>query len=108
MSIVVCASVRCFCRCVVFVFFFNDTETPEIYPDGHTLSLHDALPIYKAELRLRAQAIEHGLQLVRGTVEIERIGGAHVEMDLAIQVGLQLRPVLLQADRKSTRLNSSH
>mgnify|MGYP006982476188 CR=1 FL=1 len=28
---------------VVFVFFFNDTATTEIY----TLSLHDALPISK-------------------------------------------------------------
>ena len=28
-----------YCSC----FFFNDTATPEIY----TLSLHDALPIYK-------------------------------------------------------------
>ena len=28
-------------RCYVFVFFFNDTATTEIY----TLSLHDALPI---------------------------------------------------------------
>ena len=28
----------------VVVFFFNDTATTEIY----TLSLHDALPIYKA------------------------------------------------------------
>src|SRR6201993_5655460 len=27
----------------VFVFFFNDTATPEIYP----LSLHDALPILR-------------------------------------------------------------
>ena len=27
---------------IVFVFFFNDTATTEIY----TLSLHDALPIY--------------------------------------------------------------
>src|SRR5438067_2733538 len=30
--------------CVFFFFFFNDTATTEIY----TLSLHDALPIYKA------------------------------------------------------------
>src|SRR5215813_5451484 len=30
-----------FCPTVSFVFFFNDTATPEIY----TLSLHDALPI---------------------------------------------------------------
>src|SRR5437764_10029652 len=31
---------------VLFLFFFNDTATPEIY----TLSLHDALPISEATL----------------------------------------------------------
>src|SRR3546814_7149016 len=30
---------------VYFFFFFNDTATTEIYTYGHTLSLHDALPI---------------------------------------------------------------
>src|SRR3546814_11354164 len=29
----------------LFFFFFNDTAPPEIYTYGHTLSLHDALPI---------------------------------------------------------------
>src|SRR3546814_18420872 len=29
-----------------FFFFFNDTATTEIYTYCHTLSLHDALPIY--------------------------------------------------------------
>src|SRR3546814_20715031 len=29
----------------MFVFFFNDTANTEIYTYGHTLSLHDALPI---------------------------------------------------------------
>src|SRR3546814_12678212 len=29
----------------VFCVFFNDTATTEIYTYGHTLSLHDALPI---------------------------------------------------------------
>src|SRR3546814_17813152 len=29
----------------VLLFFFNDTATTEIYTYGHTLSLHDALPI---------------------------------------------------------------
>src|SRR3546814_6049177 len=33
-------------------FFFNDTATTEIYPYWHTLSLHDALPIYPARTRL--------------------------------------------------------
>src|SRR3546814_5868573 len=28
------------------VLFFKDTATTEIYTVGHTLSLHDALPIY--------------------------------------------------------------
>src|SRR3546814_5412336 len=31
--------------CCLF-FFFNDTATTEIYTYRHTLSLHDALPIY--------------------------------------------------------------
>src|SRR3546814_17817761 len=40
--------------CIVFCFFFNDTATTEIYTYGHTLSLHDALPISKsAALRTR-------------------------------------------------------
>src|SRR3546814_12271361 len=33
---------------VVIFFFFNDTATTEIYTSCHTLSLHDALPIYPA------------------------------------------------------------
>src|SRR3546814_19681787 len=35
------------CACRV-IFFFNDPATTEIYTYGHTLSLHDALPIYSA------------------------------------------------------------
>src|SRR5213075_3591539 len=31
-----------------FFFFFNDTATTEIYITRHTLSLHDALPIYRS------------------------------------------------------------
>src|SRR3546814_8980420 len=34
--------------CVLLVFFFNDTATTEIYTYSHTLSLHDALPIWSA------------------------------------------------------------
>src|SRR3546814_2346727 len=32
----------------MLVFFFNDTATTEIYMYGHTLSLHDSLPIHIA------------------------------------------------------------
>src|SRR5215211_9435919 len=35
---------RCFTFFFCFFFFFNDTATTEIY----TLSLHDALPIYRS------------------------------------------------------------
>src|SRR6266540_6959745 len=68
---------------MLFPFFFNDTATTEIY----TLSLHDALPIFLVyavrELDLTATTI--GLVL-----SLSNLG------------------VLVGADRKSTRLNSSH
>src|SRR3712207_2799987 len=53
--------------CVVFVFFFNDTATTEIY----TLSLHDALPIsHVAELRYgRLPQLERALTEAEQSVE---------------------------------------
>src|SRR3546814_7495233 len=33
-------------RILIVFFFLNDTPTTVIYTYGHTLSLHDALPIY--------------------------------------------------------------
>src|SRR3546814_14799937 len=38
------------------MFFFNDTATTEIYTYVHTLSLHDALPIYRIA---RKQVADH-------------------------------------------------
>src|SRR3546814_1970336 len=35
------------CGVVLIMFFLNDTATTEIYTYGHTLSLHDALPIWR-------------------------------------------------------------
>src|SRR2546430_4324657 len=61
-----------------FFFFFNDTATTEIY----TLSLHDALPIFKAASDAKPYPTGEGDH--QGTPS----GGG--------------------ADRKSTRLNSSH
>src|SRR5256885_11146813 len=60
-----------------FFFFFNDTATTEIY----TLSLHDALPIYR-DGKNRVCVSGTGFAIPRHG---ERVG-----------------------DRKSTRLNSSH
>src|SRR3546814_5100517 len=43
--------------CLVFyVFLFSDTATTEIYTYGHTLSLHDALPIYRVAVAAHAGA----------------------------------------------------
>src|SRR5207248_10663448 len=60
-----------------FFFFFTDTSTTEIY----TLSLHDALPIYKGADRDRHDPASSG----------EADGQDDCDLD-----------------RKSTRLNSSH
>src|SRR2546422_3726771 len=65
-------------RSRTFIFFFNDTATTEIY----TLSLHDALPIC---LRLAERVLPDEGEALGNPVE-PRLG----------------------ADRKSTRLNSSH
>src|SRR5256885_16337860 len=65
-----------------FFFFFNDTATTEIY----TLSLHDALPICAAGQRRHA-------------------GLAAADDAVAAAAGPRAQ---LRADRKSTRLNSSH
>src|SRR3982750_4974767 len=63
-----------FFHSLIFFFFFNDTATPEIY----TLSLHDALPIWR---RRRAPPC------------------------CSPSGSRWIKP---ETDRKSTRLNSSH
>src|SRR2546429_6683526 len=69
-------------RQLMLFFFFNDTATTEIY----TLSLHDALPIWREAAMVQWLRLEvRQIKLIRG----ERRG------DMA-------------RDRKSTRLNSSH
>src|SRR3546814_12704327 len=50
----------CYVICFLF-FFFNDTATTEIYTYLHTLSLHDALPIYF----IAARSVDEFLQQVR-------------------------------------------
>src|SRR3712207_7257901 len=81
--------------CLLF-FFFNDTATTEIY----TLSLHDALPIYHHRHRPgrrpggRRRPDQRPRRPVRDAAarRSRRAGGQGGE----------------PADRKSTRLNSSH
>src|SRR3712207_9391940 len=79
----------------MFVFFFNDTATTEIY----TLSLHDALPIFDFTNGFHdtanaiATAVSTRAMAPRSAVALAAIlnfAGAFI------------------SDRKSTRLNSSH
>src|SRR3712207_8272373 len=83
------------------VFFFNDTATTEIY----TLSLHDALPISRAVLRLeglRGVAARHRAAAARQRPHVPDRGGVHP------RPGARACAAPEPPDRKSTRLNSSH
>src|SRR2546422_5252603 len=71
-----------------FFFFFNDTATTEIY----TLSLHDALPISPRRRRRRRA----------------RAAPARARRGRARDRGTRGTRSRRRADRKSTRLNSSH
>src|SRR2546422_2613087 len=75
-----------------FFFFFNDTATTEIY----TLSLHDALPIFLFHPTARL-LVPNEVQVVLVPYQEPRVDVRHV---VAEDEG--------EADRKSTRLNSSH
>src|SRR5438309_7574940 len=72
----------------LFLFFFNDPAPTEIY----TLSLHDALPICSTLVQLSVQAHHAGED-----DRFERWFGRRWR-----------RQIMASADRKSTRLNSSH
>src|SRR3712207_8340410 len=80
---------------IVKCFFFKDTATTEIY----TLSLHDALPIFvfqDPDDQLFLPTV--GRDVAFGPANLGLRGDA-----LAARVD-----AALAADRKSTRLNSSH
>src|SRR5437660_11221848 len=51
-------SLLTFCPHFFFFFFFNDTATTEIY----TLSLHDALPIWRLHARIRKTRYMHKMR----------------------------------------------
>src|SRR3712207_8393056 len=79
-------------------FFFNDTATTEIY----TLSLHDALPISSTSLVMLA-AFSSGL----GWMLYKWLGRKHAGQRTVLGGG-ETEGDRSEADRKSTRLNSSH
>src|SRR5256885_13095018 len=78
----------------LFFFFFNDTATTEIY----TLSLHDALPIYRQWPSFSARARAHVTHMNRSVRPKSPLRAR----------SFQPAPPHRDSDRKSTRLNSSH
>src|SRR3546814_16415496 len=91
----------------VFFFFFNDTATTEIYTYGHSLSLHDALPISRAVARafFRAALVaDRRARLCAGGRLVQPLR----RLVAAAGLGAGDRRSADGGDRKSTRLNSSH
>src|SRR3546814_15508388 len=89
-------------RCTLCrLFFFNDTATTEIYTYVHTLSLHDALPIFT--LRRRPADLPRPARHLLGPAGNGQLGGR----DDWRPLGRHWR-CRYPVDRKSTRLNSSH
>src|SRR2546421_273857 len=89
-------------------FFFNDTATTEIY----TLSLHDALPISSAALPCRDRRLSRRSP-PRGPNHSCAALHARSRWPAPFAPGRRplrdhVRMALANADRKSTRLNSSH
>src|SRR5258705_10152989 len=81
-------------------FFFNDTATTEIY----TLSLHDALPISAGSDRRHARNVDRAMG--HQTHSLCKSGCYSTftrNKSRLASIGIHPR-----ADRKSTRLNSSH
>src|SRR3546814_14733910 len=95
-------------------FFFNDTATTEIYTYGHTLSLHDALPISRSLSVVEWSSMVTGFFTgeTGGSRTPEHIAAVTVARHAALAMMRLSRVTALSAlaagDRKSTRLNSSH
>src|SRR5439155_25789429 len=95
-----------------FLFFFHVTPPPEIY----TLSLHDALPIFRRRVRVPARALplvglsEQAVPATRAATiaKIQRERLIDCSWRPAGRPRFSGTPGGHRRDRKSTRLNSSH
>src|SRR3546814_13830095 len=80
--------------------FFNDTATTEIYTYLHTLSLHDALPIYQGRETESLELHPRRFRVVVGDIQIQdRAAGEEdrpCEVDLAPDSVGQLNRFLRQ------------
>src|SRR6266513_4949682 len=86
---------------LVFVFFFNDTATTEIY----TLSLHDALPIYPDD---RDPSVVHGGPSLAAGFGLDRkstrLNSSHVSISYAV---FCLKKKTITSNRPASMLQKS-
>src|SRR3990170_7051135 len=77
-----CPGLGIYSNMPLFVFFFNDTATTEIYP----LSLHDALPICFAPKRRRRHFFEGGKRrpFFAGDRKSTRLNSSHQIISYAV------------------------
>src|SRR5205814_3217800 len=94
-------------RALYLFFFCTDTATTEIY----TLSLHDALPIFGSSGIGTATTLGRQIESMLANDQ-NSVFDASVFLnfpgDIPTYIGFPTRFQNLDADRKSTRLNSSH
>src|SRR5689334_25383987 len=91
--------ILCICCFCFFFFFFNDTATTEIY----TLSLHDALPIWRAVERIRGAGMEKTAAPRRNASVHQRRGRSEEHTsELQSQFHLVCR-LLLEKKKKKTK-----
>src|SRR5262245_66406033 len=83
------------CRLLLhFLFLFDTSATSQIY----TLSLHDALPIFRTGAAEELDRVGNSIKYERGDLKALLVSRNH----------LTRRWIADLEDRKSTRLNSSH
>src|SRR3546814_7683768 len=96
-------------------FFFNDTATTEIYTYGHTLSLHDALPISLQGVKDARRKESEAAAKALGAHDIEFFDlgdyplavGAEAK-DRLVSVMRKVQPAFMLTHSKADPYNSDH
>src|SRR3546814_16127111 len=94
-------------RRYVVIFFFNETATTEIYTYGHTLSLHDALPIFCSLCFMCSGLVEMKVWMRPRWAGLMASAARSMSARVA-RASPHTTERVTTLDRKSTRLNSSH
>src|SRR3546814_20281303 len=90
--------------CRSSAIFFNDTATTEIYTYGHTLSLHDALPILVHAVTQNTELFRLLLCRLHNTFEVFRLRLMAVGVPFAQQFEVLRQPRSRVAERPGGRL----